>query len=184
MLYLIAGIILFFGMHLVPGFAGVKANLITRFGEMGYRGLFSIIAALGLGLIIWGRASAGHDPVYAPPDWGRHAPHLFMLPVFILLAAANMKGRIRKITRHPMLLGVLMWAAAHLLVNGDVASILLFGSFAAFSVVDMVLANARGDAPVYVLKPVHDLMAIVGGALVYLVFLLFAHSFLFGVQII
>ncbi len=95
-----------------------------------------------------------------------------------------MKGRIRKITRHPMLLGVLMWAAAHLLVNGDVASILLFGSFAAFSVVDMVLANARGDAPVYVLKPVHDLMAIVGGALVYLVFLLFAHSFLFGVQII
>ncbi len=184
MAYLIAGIVLFFGMHLVPTAPRLKAALVTRLGEKGYRAAFSLVAFAGLGLIIWGRASTGHYAIYHPPAWGHAAALVLMLPAFILLAAANMKGHIRKATRHPMLLGALLWALAHLLANGDLISIWLFASFAVFSLVDMVLASRRGPAPDFAIKPRQDVVAVLAGLAVYLIFVLFAHKLLFGVKII
>jgi uncharacterized membrane protein len=182
MIYLYSGIILFFGMHLVPGFAGVKQGLLTRLGAKGYRALFAIIAAIGLGLMIWGRAVSGHDAVFEPPDWGKTATFILVLPAFILLAAANMKGRIRKIVRHPMLLGVLLWSAGHLLANGDWASLWLFGSFALFSLVAMLSPNLRGAPASFEVNPAHDIRAVVGGIVLYGVFVAFLHGWLIGVS--
>ena len=184
MAYLISGIVLFFGVHLIPAFAPLKAALVARLGKRGYRGGFALIAFLGLGLIIWGRATTGHYAIYKPPAWGHDAALVLMLPAFILLAAANMKGRIRKATRHPMLLGALLWALAHLLANGDLISIWLFGAFALFSLLDMVLSSRRGPAPDFAIKPRQDVVAVLAGMAVYLVFVFFAHKFLFGVKII
>jgi len=182
--YLYIGILLFFGIHLVPALGPLKAGLGNRFGDKGYRALFALASAAGLGLMIWGMAQAGKTPLYTPPEWGVMAAYLLVFPAFILLAAAHMKGRIRKMTRHPMLLGVLMWAAGHLLANGDQAGAWLFGSFAVYSVFGMVSSSLRQPAPAYTIKPVHDVMALVGGIGLALVFVFYAHQFLFGVKII
>ncbi len=183
MTWLLIGIALFFGMHLVPTVPPLKEAMQSRLGAGGYKGLFSLVSLAGLGLMIWGRAHTGHYAIFAPPAWGKTAAFILMLPAFILLAAAHMKGRIRKITRHPMLLGVLLWAGAHVLANGDLISLWLFGSFAVFSLVDMALVSGRGAPADFTVKPRQDIMAIIGGAAVYAGFIFFAHQFLFGVKL-
>jgi len=182
--YLYIGILLFFGVHLVPALGPLKAGLVNRFGDKGFRALFALVSATGLGLMIWGMAQAGNIPLYTPPAWGVMVTYLLVFPAFVLLASAHMKGRIRKMVRHPMLLGVLMWAIGHLLANGDLAGAWLFGSFAVYSVFGMVSASLREPAPDYTIKPVHDVMALVGGIALALVFVFYAHQLLFGVKII
>jgi uncharacterized membrane protein len=182
MVYLYSGIILFFGVHLIPAFSGVKRGLQTRLGMRGYRALFALVALLGLGLMIWGRVVSGHDAVYEPPAWGKPVTFMLVLFAFILLASANMKGRIRKIVRHPMLLGVLLWSVGHLLVNGDRASLWLFGSFALFSLVAIFSPNLRGAPAAFEVKSAHDIRAFVGGIVLYGVFVAFLHGWLMGVS--
>ncbi|MDQ7018931.1 MAG: NnrU family protein [Robiginitomaculum sp.] len=184
MTYLYIGILLFFGIHLVPALGPLKAGLVNRFGDKGYRALFALVSAAGLGLMIWGMAQADKTPLYTPPPWGVMVTYLLVFPAFVLLASAHMKGRIRKMVRHPMLLGVLMWAVGHLLANGDRAGTWLFGSFAVYSVFGIVSSSLRDPAPEYTIKPVHDIMALVGGIALALVFVFYAHQFLFGVKII
>ncbi len=178
-----AGLAIFIGVHLIPALSPVKAGLQSRLGENGYKGAFSLISAVGLGLIIWGMIGAPRDPLFVPSDWARSAA-IYAMPIpMILLAAAHMKGRIRQITRHPMMLGTLIWAALHYAANGDRASIWLFGSFAAFAVFSIVTGNMRGPAASFEIKPKHDFIAIGAGLLIYAA-LLFLHPILFGVKLI
>ncbi|PHR62600.1 MAG: NnrU family protein [Robiginitomaculum sp.] len=177
-----AGLAIFIGVHLMPALAPVKTGLQSRLGENGYKGAFSLVSAIGLGLIIWGMMNAPRDPVFVPADWAHSAAIIAMPLVMILLAAAHMKGRIRQITRHPMMLATLIWAALHYAANGDRASIWLFGSFAVFAVFSIVTGNMRGAASSFEIKPKHDFIAIGAGLLVYVAFL-FLHPILFGVKL-
>lgn len=178
------GLILFIGMHLYPSVPGARACLAGRIGEKPYKGLFSLLSLLGLVLIVIGFGQRPYMPVGdgVAPVWASHLAFTVMPIVFILFAAANMKGRIRKYTRHPMMIATLLWAVAHLIANPDVRAHILFGAFALFAVLSIASAEWRGkrvriEAPL--LK--HDLIA-VGGGLVVFGGVLALHGMLFGVQ--
>lgn len=183
MTVLILGLVVFVGIHLVPSMAGVKSSLKGRFGDNGYRGVFSLVALAGLVLTIYGYATSGWVTVYDPPTWGRTVTFQLVLVAFILFAAANMRGRIRKALKHPMLIGLCLWCIGHLLANGDLASVLLFGAFLAYALVDMVLASSQGRIAVFEVKPIHDVMALVGGFAVYVGFM-FLHEHVIGVPVV
>ena len=128
---LILGLILFFGIHIVPSFESVRGALVTKFGEKTYLGIFALISFLGLGLIIWGKSSAGYVTAYDPPEWGRFIALILMVPALIALVSSQLKGHIHMALHDAMSWGVGLWALAHLLVNGDLASVLIFaGIFA------------------------------------------------------
>ena len=146
MTLLILGIIVLIGIHFLPAFPEVRDRLIGKFGRNGYRALFSVASTLGLALVIWGFAKAPVIQIWAPPVWTRHLALLLMLPVFPLLLAAYLPGKIKATLRHPMLAAIKFWALAHLIANGDLASIVLFGSFLAYAVVDRILLKRRVPA--------------------------------------
>ncbi len=186
MTLLIVGLVLFFGIHSVSIVAPTwrDAQLAQR-GEAGWKGLYSVVAGVGLVLMIYGYGVAREAPVvvYLPPPGLRHVALLLLLPVFVLLLAVYLPGRIRSATKHPMLLATKLWALAHLLVNGTLADVLLFGSFLAWAVADRISLKRRPARAVPALpqRPVNDVMAVVGGLALYVVFLLWVHAWAFGV---
>ncbi len=180
---LIIGLIVFYAIHMVPALPDVKARLIDRLGRNAYMGLFSIVALAGLGLIVWGYARANWVTVYDPMPWGRHVTMLFVLVALVCLSAFHLKGRIKKRLRHPMSIGIMLWALGHLFANGDLASVLLFGTFAVYSITSMGLANARGPAEDFDVKPRHDLIAAGTGAVIFVV-LIGLHPYVIGVPVI
>lgn len=186
MAVLIAGLALFLGIHLVPVFTGIRASLRARLGEGGYRGLFSLVSVFGLLLIVWGYGIAREAPVivWDPPLWTRHLAALLNVFAFVLLAAAYLPGRIRETVRHPMLAAVKLWAFAHLMANGTLADILLFGSFLAWALVDRISVKRRERAGLVTVTggPVrNDIAAIVIGGAVYVLFAFWLHEALVGV---
>jgi len=183
MTILIIGLIVFFAIHFVPAMPALKASLKDRLGANGYQGAFSLISFAGLGLIIWGYSQAEWAPIYEPPTWGRHVTMAAVLLAIICLVSSNLKGRIKKILRHPMLVGIVLWGTGHLFANGDLASVLLFGSFVVYSLLDIALANAQGRVASVEVTPVHDAIAVVGGIVLYGVFL-FLHPYVIGVPVI
>jgi len=161
---LVLGLALFLGIHSLPLIPGLRNALASRFGEKPYKGMFSVVAVLGLVLIAigYGRAPAGQQ-LFAPfPMAARLAP-LAMLVSFVLLASANMRTHIRRAVRHPMLIGTAIWALVHLLTNGELRATLLFGAFLVWAALDLASAVARGAVKQF--QPVlqHDLMAVAGG---------------------
>ena len=182
---LTVGLVMFLGIHLLPAFVPFRDGLVQKMGENGYKGMFSVISLVGLILIVWGFSRAPFVHVYVPPEWGRSAALLLMPLSLILFAAANMPGHIRHKLKHPMLIGTLLWAVAHLLVNGDLRSVLLFGSFAVYSAVDIGSELARGKTLIGSKPPAFskDIMAVVGGLVITAV-LAYLHGRLFGVAII
>ena len=187
MTILILGIIVLIGIHFVPAFPDLRDSLMARLGRNGYRALFSVVSLLGLALVVWGFAKAPVVQIWAPPVWTRHLALLLMLPVFPLLFAAYMPGRISRVVKHPMLLATKLWATAHLLANGTLADVLLFGGFLAWAVADRISVKRRTAAEAHVVPgappgPMNDLIAIVGGLAVYAVTLLWAHRWAFGVS--
>jgi uncharacterized membrane protein len=184
MITLVFGLTIFLGMHLFPSFVALRNKAITHLGEGPYKGIFSVISLTGIVLIVIGMSRADYLPIWEPPVWNRNLVLPLMVLSFILLAAANAPSNIKRFTRHPMLWGVTLWSAAHLLANGDLASILLFGAFAAFSLFDMFSANLRGATKQQEKLPVKkDVIAIIVGLVMYAVFV-FLHPYLFGVAII
>jgi uncharacterized membrane protein len=144
---LIAGIVLWVAVHLVPALApGVRQGLIARLGAKRYKGVFalSIVAALVLIVIGW-RASAA-ELIYPPPSWGRLAAFGLMPISIYLFGAAQRPAMIKRIIRHPQLTGLLLWSVAHLLANGDQRSLVLFGGLGAWAVVEMLAINRRDGA--------------------------------------
>lgn len=185
---LILGLVLFLGVHSVSIAAPAwrDAQLAKR-GENVWKGLYSVVSLVGFVVLVYGYGLARQSgPVlYTPPDGLRHLALLLMLPVFPLLLAAYLPGRLRSATRHPMLLAVKLWAVAHLLANGTLADVLLFGSFGVWAVLDRIAVKRRAvphATPAAPPSRANDLIAIVGGLLVYVVFVLWVHRWLIGVS--
>ena len=184
---LILGLVLFLGIHSVSIIASDWRDAqVARRGEGAWKGLYSIASVIGFALIVYGYGQARQAPivVYTPPTALRHLALLLMLPVFPLLMAPSFPGRIKTITKHPMLLGTKLWATAHLLANGNLADVLLFGGFLAWAVADRISLKRRpprelrsGPA-----RPANDLIIVGVGLAVYGVFLLWGHAWLIGVS--
>jgi uncharacterized membrane protein len=183
---LIAGLVLFLGAHSIAIVApAMRERARARFGEGTWKGLYSVVSLLGLILIVDGFGLARQSPVvlYSPPSWMRHVTFLLMLPVFPLLFAANLPGRIKSATKHPMLAAVKFWAFGHLLANGMLADVLLFGGFLAWAVMDRISLKRRSQN-LRTMPPgrFNDAIAVVLGLGVYAFFILWAHLRLFGVS--
>ena len=184
MTLLIAGIVVFLGIHLLPTLPQFRERIMDRLGEGGYKAAFSLLSIAGFVLLVWGFARAPVIQVWTPPDWTRWVAIVLMLPSFILLVAAYVPGRIKAKLRHPFLTAVKFWALAHLIANGDLASIVLFASFLAYAVYDRIaakrpeekgLATLTGTGP-----PRNDVIAVVTGIVLYLAFLVWLHPLLIG----
>lgn len=185
---LIIGLVLFIGVHSVAIFApALRARTIHRLGEGAWKGLYALVSLVGFVLISYGFGLARQAPVvlYSPPIWLRHVALILMLPVFPLIIAAYLPGRIKTAAKHPMLAAVKLWAFAHLLANGMLADILLFGGFLAWAVVDRISLKRRSIPQVLRTAPPgpwNDVIAVVLGLAVYALLIGWAHLRLFGVS--
>jgi uncharacterized membrane protein len=185
----LAGLALFFAPHVYSMMRKRGAgDLPSRMGRGPYMGLYSLISLAGLALIIWGYGSLKPwVPVWTPPTWTRHVALTLMLPALILLASAYAPvGYIKKAVKHPMLAAVKVWAAAHLAANGDLASIILFGSFLAYGVADRIAVKRRGDDGPVGVKPrlAGDAIAVVVGIVAYGAIAYWLHPILFGAPVV
>ena len=177
---LIAGLLIFVGVHLLPAL-GVRAAIVARLDENRFKAVFAIVALVGLGLVIYGKADAAFVHLWSPPVWGRHVAWLMMLPALFLIIAANMPGNVKRFTPHPMMWAVVIWAISHLLANGDLASLLLFGAMGLFGVIHIVSANMRGASVQTMPVSAASDLKILAIAVVSYVLLAFAHPYLFRV---
>ena len=189
MTLMLLGLVLFLGTHSVRIFAeGWRTRRIAAMGERSWKGVYSVVAIAGFVLIAWGYGAARADPtvLYAPPLWTKHLAALLTLPAFVLLAAAKTPGtRIKAAVGHPMVLGVKLWAFAHLLSNGTLADVVLFGSFLAWAVLDYTAAKRRDRANgvTYAAGPLsRDAVAVAIGAVAWVAFALWLHGPLIGVR--
>jgi len=184
MLLLVLGLLVFFAPHVFTTMRDSRAALIARIGEGPYKGLYSLVSAAGLALIVFGWSRAPFVPVWQPPVGMRHLAMALMLPALVMVVAAYVPGRIKTALKHPMLAGIKLWATAHLLANGDLAGMLLFGSFLAFGVYDRIAVKRRaqhGDSggsgpPIPNRGLRNDVVAIVIGVVVYLAILFWLHE--------
>lgn len=190
MLVLVIGLIVFFAIHMVPSNAELRNGLTSRFGDLGYRAIFSILSLIGLVLIVLGfwklQLHPGKNPqLWYPPVWTRHLAVALMLPAMIALVAAYIPSRIHTMLKHPMLVAIKIWALAHLLANGDLASLVLFGSFLAFGVYDRISVKRRhamGPVGERTGPWINDVIVLVLGVALYAVILLWAHQYVIGVS--
>ena len=186
---LILGLVLFLGVHSTRIVAdGWRAAMIRRLGEKGWKGLYALLSLIGLGLVLWGFRLARQQPVqlWSPPFFTRHVAWLLTLLAFILLAAAYVpRNAIKARLHHPMVLGVMCWAVAHLLTNGNRAHVLLFGSFLVWAAFSFRAARARDRAArtVYPAGAASGTaLAVLAGAVVWAVFVFWAHGLLTGIR--
>jgi uncharacterized membrane protein len=189
MSFLVLGLLLFLGTHSIRLVAdGWRTTQVGRLGLNRWKVLYSLASALGLGLIVWGYGLARAEPValWAPPTWTRHVAALLTLPAFILIAAAYVPGsRIKAAIGHPMVAGVKVWAIAHLLSNGNLADVLLFGAFLLWAVADFRSARRRDRAAGVSYRPgtaARDGLVVAAGAGVWALFAGFLHLWLIGVR--
>ena len=167
---------------------GLRDTLIARFSLNGYKGLYSLLSVLGLVLIVFGyaEARAASVVIFAPPAWTRHLAALLTIPAFVLLAAAYVPGtRLKARVGHPMVLGVKIWALAHLVANGTLHDVLLFGTFLAWSVALYATSRRRDRIAGVVHAPgsaQRDAMAAVAGLAAWAAFAFWLHAALIGVR--
>jgi len=189
---LVLGLVLFLGTHSFSMARGARAALIARIGEGPFKGLYSLLSLAGVVLIAIGfghyRAN-GYIPVWDPPVWTRHLALLLVWIAFICIPAAYLPGHIKYRLKHPMLAGVKIWAFAHLLANGDLGSILLFGSVLVWAILARISARRRDVAAQHggTAAPAgwrNDILAVLVGTLVYLAFVLWLHPLLIGVPVL
>ena len=193
MIVLIIGLVIFFGMHLVP-VTGVKSSLIERMGEKKYQGIFSIISLVGFIIIIYGfslidtcnqmMADCETDNFYLwnSFEYSREISFLLMPISIIFIVASQIKSNIKNVLGHPMLFGVLIWSFVHLLSTGDLRSIILFLSFAAYSIIDIVFTKKTTEQGISY-SITNDIVVIVVGLVLYSIILYF-HEYVSGVQIV
>jgi uncharacterized membrane protein len=184
---LIVGLAIFLGIHSISIVTpGLRARTVASMGPNRWRGVYSLVSAAGFILILYGYHLARYVPVvlYVPPAWMRHATFLLMLPVFPLILAAYLPGRLKATMKHPMLAAVKLWAFAHLLSNGLLADVLLFGLFLVWAICDRISLKRRPPQAVHTAPPgrFNDLIAVIAGLGLYVFFILWAHVRLFGVS--
>jgi len=188
LLIMILGLALFIGAHGFVSMREQRAALIARLGAAPYRIAFSLVSIIGVVLIAYGFSryrAEGWIDVWYPPAFTRHITVALMWPAVILIIAAYVPGRIKQTLKHPMLAGIKLWAFAHLIANGDLGSIVLFGSILAWAVYDRIMVKRRNphgfDGPAPVAGWRNDVVAVVIGTLVYLALGFVFHPIVIGV---
>lgn len=182
MIKLALGVLLWSLTHFIPGaFIDLREKIIGRLGENGYKGIFTLLMALSIYLVISGWRAAVPESLYLPPPWGRHVTALLVLVGFVLFLAPYPANNIKRLLRHPQLAGVLCWGVGHLLANGEGRSIVLFGGLALWAIIEMMLINRREGVWS---KPApaprkNDGLLVVVAALVYAIVAV-THQWLFG----
>lgn len=192
MTLLVLGLIVFLGTHAFTMARGPRARLIERIGEGPYKGVYSLAALAGVVLIAvgYGRYRA-HDwiDLWSPPVWTRHLALVLVWAAFVMVVAAYFPGRIKAALKHPMLAGVKLWAFAHLIANGDLGSILLFGSILAWAVaarINVKLRDVVRDHAGPAAEPGgvrNDALAVAIGTAAFLIFAIWLHPWLIGVAV-
>ena len=186
---LLLGLAVFLGVHSV-GIVNTawRDRMAANMGELPWKGVYSLIAIAGFVLIVWGYGLAREAPVvlYTPPQWLRDVAIVLLLPVFPLLLAAYLPGRIQTATKHPMLAAVKLWATAHLLANGTLADVVLFGALLVWAVVDRISLKRRTppSVPHLPTSSANDAIAVIGGLALYGAFIVWLHEWLIGVPIV
>ena len=150
MSYLVIGLVLFLGVHSVRIFAdGWRTRTIARIGPLPWKGIYALISIAGFVLLVWGYGQSRLESMvlYNPPVFTRHIAALLMLVSLVLVTAAYVpRNHIRRALGHPMIVGVKVWAFAHLLSNGRLVDVMLFGAFLAWAVADYIAARKRDRA--------------------------------------
>ena len=189
MAILILGLVLFLGVHSIRIVAdGWRTATIGRIGVLPWKAVYALLSIVGFVLIVWGFGLARQQPVqlWLPPRGMRHLASLLTLVAFILLAAAYVpRNAIKARLHHPMVLGVKVWALAHLLANGNVAHVVLFGAFLVWAVLSFRAARARDRAARTVYPagtPAGTAITVVVGAAAWAVFAFWAHGLLIGIR--
>ncbi len=188
LLILVIGLVVMLGAHVFVTFREARANLIARLGQNGYRGLFSVVAIVGLALVIWGYGEyRAHEwvQIWSPPAFMRHVTEGLMFFAVIFMTAAFIPSHTKAILKHPMLAGVKTWALAHLLSNGDLGSMLLFGSFLVWGVYARIAAKKRGDLGA-ISAPTgwtNDIIVVVVGVVIFLALGYYFHPYAIGVPV-
>jgi uncharacterized membrane protein len=189
LLVMILGLVLFLGVHVFTTQREARARAIVSMGEGRYKIVYALVSAVGLALVVWGFAhyrATEWIQIWTPPKSLRHLNELLMLPAVILIAAAYIRGRIFVTLKHPMLAGVKLWAFGHLLANGDLGGIILFGSFLAWAVYDRISLKRRTDPgapPIPVGGIGNDIIAIAVGVVAYLALAFAFHPVVIGVPV-
>lgn len=186
--FLITGLSLFIGIHLLPCFPALSDTLQEKLGPNTYKALFSIASLIGIGLMVYGLTQASVQTLYEPPSWGRHLAMLFMLPALYLFFSTSRgpwPSSAKVVTAHPMSWGVTLWAGAHLLANGDIAHVLLFASLLIYSLISIASGQLRGQKPVLSQRPPlrHELLFI-GAVISVYALLMFSHRYFTGMPLI
>ena len=188
MTILISGLIVFFGVHSIAIVnAAWRDRMAARMGEWTWKAVYSLIAIVGLVLIIKGYGEARLHPLtlYTPPVWLHYVAMVLLVPVFALVFAAYLPGHIQTVTTHPMLAATKFWALAHLLVNGTLADVLLFGAFLVWAIIDRISLKYRATpfVPSAPYSRFNDAAAVVLGLGLYIAFIAGVHDWLIGVPV-
>jgi uncharacterized membrane protein len=189
LLLLVLGLILFLGVHSLTTFRDLRAAIVASVGEGTYKILYALVALAGLVLICWGFSKyrqSGWVDVWYPPTAMKHITIALMLPAVIMVVASYLRGKIYVALKHPMLAGVKLWALAHLLANGDLGSVILFGSFLGWAVYDRISLKHRADAgapPIPVGGVMNDVLAVAVGIVAYLALGFAFHPVVIGVPV-
>jgi len=187
---LILGIVLFIGMHLMRVVTPRLRNAgLAKLGDSGWKILYTVVSILGVYLMGrgYGEYRADGSPLlYDPPLWMGHLTILLMALAFIFVVAGNvpMTGHIKAKLKHPMLIGIKTWAIAHLLINGDLASVILFGSMLAWAIFMVIAIKKRGGQPPVASSVKADVISVVVGLVLWLAFATWVHTWLIGVPAI
>jgi len=187
---MILGLVLFFAAHTLTTQRDLRARFVASMGEGGYKIGYAAVSLAGLVLIIWGFAhyrATGVWNIWYPPVFLKHLNVALMLPATILVVASYIRGRIYQKVKHPMLSGIKLWAFGHLLANGDLGGIVLFGSFLAWAVFDRISLKHRADAggpPIPVGGATNDLIAVAVGFVAYLALAFAFHPVVIGIPVV
>ena len=188
--YLIFGIAVFAGAHLFSMLLpGQRDALKARMGEGSYKGVYSLISLAGFGLMIWGFRAVRSDPaaislLYEPAPWARHVTMLLVLLGFISLGGFHGKGYLKQWLRNPFSIGISLWAVGHLVSNGRLHDLLLFGTFLVLALLDIILSTARGKRPGHDPQARSDIRAVISGVVLYAIFLFGFHPYVLNLPII
>jgi len=188
MTILILGLAIFLGVHSVSIVAHEwRDGMVQRIGKYPWQGFYGLVSIVGFVLIVVGYGAARQEPtlLYAPPSWLRHVSMLLLLPVFVLFLAPYLPGHIKRVMKHPQLVAVKLWAVAHLLANGMLHDVVLFGAFLAWAVADRISFKRRPmrEVPALPSSGINDVILVVLGLGVYVAFALWLHPILIGVPV-
>lgn len=184
------GIILFGGIHLLSILLpSVRDSLKRKFGDKAWKGIYALVSLAGLVLLIIGYWNSRGGPlaadwIYVPLDGARHITMLFVLLAFILLAASHGKGYLKKWLHNPMSIGIALWATGHLLANGKRTAVYLFGMFLVVALADIIMSELRGKRPTHEPRLRSDIVAVIAGMVLYVIFLFGFHPYVLNLPIV